>query len=112
MARYYGKIGFAVSVESQPGSGVWINDIVERTYYGDVIRSRAKWDHTADSINDRFTLTDQFRIVADAFAYENIGRMRYITYKGEYWSIASADDTARPRIVIEIGGVWNGETLE
>ena len=40
MAKFSGKIGYAIQVESKPG--VWTNQIVEKSYRGDfVMRRRA-----------------------------------------------------------------------
>ena len=37
MARFFGRIGYGETVETAPG--VWVDDIIERSYYGDVIRN-------------------------------------------------------------------------
>ena len=40
MAKFYGAIGFAETVETDPG--IWEEKIVERSYSGDVIRNIRK----------------------------------------------------------------------
>ena len=37
MAKFYGVIGYAVTEETKPG--VWTEKIIERMYYGDLIRN-------------------------------------------------------------------------
>jgi hypothetical protein len=39
MARFFGEIGYGDSVETPTGSGVWVDKIVEYSYFGDVIRN-------------------------------------------------------------------------
>ena len=37
MPKFYGNIGYAISKETAPG--VWVEDIVEHKYSGDVYRN-------------------------------------------------------------------------
>ena len=37
MAKFYGKIGYAVRMEIRPG--VWDDEITEREYFGDLLRN-------------------------------------------------------------------------
>ena len=43
--------------------------------------------------------------------YQNSHLMRYVTYKGTKWKIASMTD-GYPRIIISLGGVYNGPEPE
>lgn len=106
MAKFSGKIGFAIDDEKRPG--VFEPDIVERTYYGDVIRDSRRWND-GESVNDTLTIRNEFSVVSDAFIKENLPAMRYIKYLGTAWQIASFELTP-PRIKLSIGGVWNGPT--
>ena len=45
MAKFYGTIGYAVTVEVRPD--VWEEQIVERTYCGDLIRNTRRLDGNA-----------------------------------------------------------------
>ena len=49
MAKFYGKIGYANTVETKPG--VYEEQIVERSYYGDLIRNTRRLQ-SADQVND------------------------------------------------------------
>lgn len=40
MAKWYGMIGYAETVETTPGN--WDEQLTERPYYGDVIRNTRK----------------------------------------------------------------------
>lgn len=107
MGRFYGQVGFLVTEESEPGSGVWVERLVERPYYGDVLKHRMSWS-SSEHLNDDLTLNNDFSILADAFAYRCIGAMKYVRWNGFCWKISSAE-VEHPRIRLTIGGVYNGE---
>lgn len=104
MAKFYGKIGYGETVESAPG--VWIEQIAEYDYYGDVIRnSRALRE--AEKVNDDLSVGNSISIVADAYAREHFFAMRYIRWMGTLWTIANVD-VESPRLILRLGGVYNG----
>ena len=41
MAKFFGKIGYAVSKDVRPG--VWDGEITEREYFGDLIRNTSRY---------------------------------------------------------------------
>lgn len=104
MAKFCGKVGFITYIQE---GDVFKEKVTEKTYYGDVIRLARRYE-TGDGINDDMTLNNEIEIVADAFAYENFQAMRYVNYLGANWEITSAT-VGRPRITLQIGGVYNGE---
>lgn len=103
MARYYGNIGFGESVDI--GNGVWEERITPKPYYGDVINSGRRWESGA-STNDNLVLQNNISIIADKFALENIGAMKWVEWNGVKWKITSVT-IERPRIRIFFGGVYN-----
>ena len=105
MAKYYGRIGFLQTVEKE--GSVWTEEIVEKTYYGDVFRSNLRNVNTSDKLNDDVTISNEISIVADNFAYENSPYMKYVTYMGVKWKINSIS-IGHPRITLSIGGIYNG----
>ena len=106
MARFYGPIGYAFdSVETEPG--VWSPLIVEKNYRGDVILNQVR-NQPGDTINDNVNIDNSISIIADAYAYDNIGFIKYIVWKNVAWKIQSFSIN-RPRIVLQIGGIYNGE---
>lgn len=106
MARFFGMIGFGFTEETSPG--VYTERIVENPYYGDVVKNYRRWEQ-GERLNDNLNITNTFSILADEFAYENLYAMRYVVYMGSKWKIKSVS-IERPRIVLEIGGVYNGES--
>ena len=105
MAKYHGKIGFAVQIEKTPG--VWVDDIIEKPYSGDLLRNTRN-TQTSGNLNDDITLSNQISIIADAYLNNNLFALRYIVFMGSKWKVTSVD-VQYPRLIFTIGGVWNGE---
>lgn len=105
MAKYYGSVGFSTSKESETSPGDWVSDIVERRYYGEVLRKRRVWRETSN-LNDNIELSNEISILADPYAYQNLGDIRYVTWHGTKWRVTNID-VAYPRITLSIGGVYN-----
>lgn len=105
MAKFYGKIGYVRTIESEPG--IWTEESTEREYYGDVIRN-ARNINSSNDINDSINISNNISIVADPYAKENFQYMRYVTFMGVKWKISNAI-IEYPRITLSIGGVYNGK---
>jgi len=104
MAKFYGIIGYSVTEETSPG--VWTESITERNYYGDVIRNTRRWQ-PGEGLNDNLTINNIISIVADPFAYQHFHAIRYIKWMGASWKIDNIE-VQRPRLILTIGGVYNG----
>jgi len=104
MAKFYGVIGYSVTEETSPG--VWTESITERNYYGDVIRNTRRWQ-SGEGLNDNLTINNIISIVADPFAYQHFHAIRYIKWMGTSWKIDNIE-VQRPRLILTIGGVYNG----
>jgi len=105
MAKFYGEIGYAETVEIE--RGVWVDKITERTYFGDLVRNIHKLQ-TADKINDNVNIANEISIVADPFACENFQSMRYVSFAGIKWKVTNVE-VRFPRLILTAGGVYNGE---
>lgn len=105
--RFHGTVGYA-ETDEETAPGVWEPVIVEKNYYGDVIRSARRLESTT-TLNDNVTLENSFSILADAFAYENFSKMRYVSWNGSNWTITNVE-VRRPRLILTIGDLWNGNT--
>ena len=109
MAKFYGPIGYAESVEgSGEHEGIMEDRIVERNYYGDTLRNTRKWEAGSDILNN-LRINNQISIVADAYAYSHFFAMKYVKWMGTYWEITNVE-VQRPRLLLTIGGVYNGPT--
>ena len=104
MAKFYGKIGYAVRMEIRPG--VWDDEITEREYFGDLLRNTSRYQ-TSDKLNDDINISNEISIVADPFASQNFHKMKYIEWMGVLWQITNVE-VQRPRLILTIGGVYNG----
>ena len=106
MSRYYGRIGYAETIQTSPG--VWEDSIIERYYYGDVTRNSRRWEN-GEGLNDNLVINNQINIIADDYAYTHLAFIRYVEWMGTLWKPSSVE-VQSPRILIWIGGVYNGDT--
>lgn len=105
MAKYYGSVGFAESKEIRPG--VWKPDITERKYYGDIIQNIRKLE-SSDQVNDDINVSNRLSIVSDPYANQNFHAIRYAEFMDTRWKVSSVE-VQYPRLILTLGGVWNGE---
>ncbi|QFP95407.1 hypothetical protein SEA_MAKAI_15 [Arthrobacter phage Makai] len=107
MARFYDDVGFAqVNVETAPG--VWEDVIIERKFFGDVLRNTRKLD-TGAQVNNDISVGNSISIMADDDAFAHFFNMRYVKWMGTRW-IVSDVEVAPPRLILRLGGVYNGPT--
>ena len=103
MAKFCGVIGYAITRETEPG--IYVEEIVENEYYGDVIRNTRRLKE-ANKVNDDINVSNQFSIVADPFANNNFHAMRYIVFMGTKWKITDVE-VQYPRLILSVGGLYN-----
>lgn len=105
MSKFYGKVGYVETVDD--GYGVYKEVAIERKYYGDVTRNTTRWEK-AIGLNDDMNINIVVSIVADPYAYEHFSHIRYVEWRGTLWKVSSIDEQ-RPRLILTLGGVYNGE---
>lgn len=108
MAKFYGEIGYGETVETPPESGKWIDQITEIPYYGDVIRNTRRLQE-GENLNKDLSVNNSISIVADAYANEHFFAIRYIRWAGALWEISEVE-VQSPRLLLRLGGVYNGPT--
>lgn len=106
MAKFYGPIGYGETIEKSPG--VWDDVITEYMYYGDVTRNTRKLE-SGDNVNNDLSVGNSISIIADAYAREHFFAMRYIKWAGTLWTISEVAEQS-PRLILRLGGVYNGYT--
>lgn len=106
MARFYGRIGYGYSVEAE--SGVWVDDIVERSYYGDVVQNIRSL-REGENLNPKLSVQNSISIVADAYANDHFFAIRYVEWAGALWTVSSVE-VQSPRLLLRLGEVYNGPT--
>jgi len=104
VAKFFGKIGYGETVEKAPG--VWEDNIVEHSYYGDVVRNIRKL-REGETLNMDLTVSNSISIVADAYANEHFFAIRYVEWAGTLWTVSDVE-VQSPRLLLRLGGVYNG----
>ena len=104
MAKFYGKVGYGISKETAPG--VWVDEIVERPYYGELVKKKKKMQ-MSDKVIDDINIANEISILADPFARDNFQYMRYVEFMGVKWKVTTID-VQFPRLILSIGGLYNG----
>ena len=104
MAKFYGTIGYVKTVETEPG--MWEEQKTERQYSGELVKNTRRLE-SSGGVNDNVNISNEVSIVADPYAYENFHAMRYIKFIGAKWKISNVE-VRYPRLILTIGGVYNG----
>jgi len=104
MAKFYGKIGYGETKEQ--AKGVWVDDIVEYSYYGDVVRNARRLEN-GENLNNDLSVGNSISIVADAYANEHFFAIRYVEWAGTLWTVSEVE-VQSPRLLLRLGGVYNG----
>lgn len=109
MARFYGRIGYGETKESASGSGVWVDEIVERSYFGDVIRNTRILSQ-GENLNPDLSVGNSISVVADAYANDHFFAIRYVEWAGTLWTVTEVE-VQSPRLILRLGEVYNGPTV-
>lgn len=102
MAKYYGKIGFAISEETKPG--VWTDRIIEKIYSGEIQNVYRRWEKS-EYLNDDLRYNIELSMLCDSFVIENGHKIKYIVYAGSKWK-ANSINIEYPRVKITLGGLY------
>lgn len=105
MAKFYGKIGYILTEETEPG--IWEETEVEKSYYGDLVRNSSSYKDGMETTNGDINISNSISIVADPFACENFQHMRYVIFMGTKWKISNVE-VQYPRLILTLGGLYNG----
>lgn len=108
MARFYGDVGYGIPVESPEGSGVWVNEITEMPYFGNVIRNTRRLDN-GDGLNKDVSVSNSISIVTDEYAIKHFFAIKYVIWEGVRWTVTQVE-VQHPRLILSLGSVYNGPT--
>ena len=106
MAKFYGAIGYVVDTEGSVD--VVVEKPIERMYKGDLLKNYRSLEKS-EELNDDVRISNQISIVADPYALSHIFAMRYVKWMGTAWKVSTVD-VQTPRLILTLGGVYNGET--
>ncbi len=105
--KFSGKIGFWFDdVETKPG--VFKSQIVEKSYTGDILRNVRRFQDAQNQVNDNLVLNNRLSIISDLYMQENWSSIKYVFWNNKKWTVKSIDIGSYPRIIIELGGIYNG----
>ena len=104
--KFAGVVGYETLMEVRPSN--WQSVIVERKYRGDISRCSRRLQ-SADKVNEDIVISNEIEILADAFAFENFSNIKYVVWMGTKWKVNTIT-VEPPRLILEIGGVYNDET--
>lgn len=107
MAKFAGMIGYIVEEQQEDSPDVTVEKPVERFYKGDILRNSRRLEKS-EELNDNVTISNQISIVADAYALSHFFAMRYVKWMGTAWKVSTVD-VETPRLILTLGGVYNGE---
>ena len=109
MAKFMGAVGYNHgTVEQKPG--VFVESIVEKQYYGDILRTSRQL-RDGESVNNDLTVGNSISIVADAYANEHFHAIRFVDWAGALWEVTDVTVQA-PRLLLRLGGVYNGRRAD
>lgn len=104
MAKFYGAVGFAETVETRPG--VWEERANERMYYMELARNRRRLQ-ASGQVNDDVNVANEVSVLADPYANQNFHAIRYVEFMGDRWKVSDVE-VQYPRLVLTVGGVYHG----
>ena len=107
MARFYGPIGYELDQE-EVSPGIYApSQMIERFAFGTILKRQRKWDSSTDSTNDDVTTGNRISIVADDYVNAHWPAIKYVKWGDTCWKVSSVE-IIRPRVILSLGGVWNG----
>ena len=77
-------------------------------YAGDILQNNRRVSQ-GESTNDDLDVSNRLSILADPYAMNHFHTIKYVKWLGAAWKITTVD-VQYPRLILTIGGVYNGET--
>lgn len=104
MAKFAGLVGYVTQEEKV--RGVWSPVENSVTMKGDIIRQSSSIQND-NKVNSDISLNHRISLIGDAYAFSNYYSIKWIEVHGVKWEVSSVE-IQRPRIIVSLGGVWNG----
>lgn len=106
--KFSGMIGFWIKdVETKPG--VFKPEIVEKPYIGDIKKNIRRFQSVDNQQNDNLRVNNQISVISDLYMRNNWSSIRYVLWNNVKWSVTSIDINSYPRVILDLGGVYNGK---
>lgn len=105
MVKFAGLVGYGSQVETSPG--IW--ELSEKTSLmkGELIRQNADIQDSG-KINGDISLGHRVSLISDAYAIDNYYNMKWVAVDGIKWIVSSVE-IQHPRLIVSLGGLWNGK---
>ena len=104
MARFSGLVGYVTQEETRPG--VWTPVEKSRKMKGDIIR-QSSTNKSSGYVNDDVTLNHRVSLIGDAYAFDNYFNIQWVKMDTKQWKVVTIE-IERPRIIVSLGGLYNG----
>lgn len=106
MNRFYGMVGFVSSEEDPPDSGVWVEKVVEKRYYGEFLSSGYRRDDN-QVINPNIQLSNRVSLLTDPYAFKHMSYIAYVVIAGTKWAVSSIEFQGK-RLICSFKGIYTG----
>lgn len=106
--KFSGKVGFWLG-DKKIKPGVYKPDIIEKDYTGDILRNSRQFQQVSNQQNENLNLTNRISIISDLYMQQKWNSIRYVLWNSVKWKVNSVDISSYPRVILELGGVYNGE---
>lgn len=103
MAKFSGKLGYAICTESSPG--IYETELVWKQCRGELISDKRVNSQGSDIVTG-LSLSNSFSVIANPFIVSNLGSIVALKYLGVAWTISSVE-LNYPRLVLTAGGPYN-----
>lgn len=110
MTRFAGVIGYGETMEVPAGSGDWKDVVFERRYSGRVTRNSRRIQ-AEGKVNFDLSIQNSIEVVADAYARDNMNKLRYVQWRGDRWIVDEVTEQY-PRLIFRLGALYNGPLPE
>lgn len=105
MNKFYGVIGYKGTYEDPNRPGIWLDEEIERPYYGDILKNTLKYGPDS-KVNEDVSISNRISILCDPYAMNHVKNMKYITFMGSKWTITDVE-VNYPRLILSLGGLYN-----
>lgn len=105
--KFSGIVGFWFG-DKEVKPGVYRPKIEEKTYVGDILSNRRRFQQAENTTNDDLIVTSQISILSDLYLQKNWPSIKYVVWNGTAWKVTNVD-VSYPRLTLDLGGVYNGQ---
>lgn len=102
-------IGFWVG-DKKTKPGVYEPNIKELPYTGDILKNYQQFQSVESKQNENLTINNRLSIVSNLYMRNNYHSIKYVKWNGIKWKVKSIDISSYPRVIMELGGLYDENT--